>query len=912
MIKLTIDNQSVEAPKGASILKAAKMSGIHIPTLCFLPGLAAHGACRICLVETEGSPKLMAACSTEAAEGMVVNTKSERVLSARRMIVELLLSEGDHNCLICTKNGTCELQEISYSLGVRTYRYAGAKARSVAFEGNVDDSHPLIQRNDAKCILCNRCVMACTQKGVHGVLFKNNRGFETKISCGADNLEESGCVACGECVQACPVGALIESKSIGKGHSWELSKTNTTCVYCGVGCQITVHVDEKSNKAVKVTGRNTKPNEGMLCVKGRFAYDFPHSDKRIHQPLIKKDGEQVEVSWDEALDFAAKRLKEAIGNDPDAYAGISCARSTNENNYAAMKFARAVIGTNNIDNCARSCHAPTVAGLATSFGSGAMTNSIQEIRDAKVLFVTGSNTTEAHPVISYYMKQAVKNGATLIVSDPRRIDLCEWATVYVQQKVGTDVAYLNGLMHIILRNGKQDQKFIDENCENWDGMKKVIESYTPEKASEICGVPVVELEKVAGILGDAESVSLCYTLGITEHTSGTDNVKTCANLQMLLGNLGKYAAGVNPLRGQNNVQGACDMGALPNTYHNYQKVDDPKAQAKFEKAWGVSKLPNTIGMKMPTMFKEILNGKVKTLFCYGENIVMTEANQAHTINCLSNVDFLMVADIFHNQTTEMADIVFPCTSWGEEEGTYTNSERRIQRVRPFLKPVGEEKEYWWIVNELGKRIGYDMGFTSSNQVWEELRELGTTYKGISWERCEDVGLQWPCPDLEHSGTKFLHEDGKFIRGKGLFSPCEWRPQAELPDADYPFVLTTGRRLWHYHTTQTRNSERMDDLFGEEMIEISHADAERLNIKTGDTVLVSSRRGKVEMKSWVTERSPEGICWTTFHFHEACGNILTIDAFDPVTETPEFKACAINVVKIADGEPVNVRKRQARP
>ena len=540
-----------------------------------------------------------------------------------------------------------------------------------------------------------------------------------------------------------------------------------------------------------------------------------------------------------------------------------------------------------------------------------MTNSIQEIKDAKVIFAIGTNTTEAHPVISYYMKQAVRNGAILIVNDPRRIDLCNHAAIHVQHKVGTDVAYLNGLMNIIVSNGWHDEEYIKERCENWDEMKQLIDNYPPEKASKICGVPVELMHKVAEIISKNNPVSLCYTLGITEHTTGTDNVKSCANLQMILGNLGKYAGGVNPLRGQNNVQGACDIGELPNVYHNYQKVNDPKVKAKFEKGWNREGLSDKIGMKMPTMFNSMLDGTIKAFFCYGENVVMSEPHMSHTVKCLEAVDFLMVADIFFNQTTPYADVIFPCTSWAEEEGTYTNSERRIQMVRPFLKPHENYREFWWIVNELAKRLGYDMGFTTSNSVWEELRKLGTTYHGITWERCEEEGVQWPCPTLDHPGTKFLHE-GKFIRGKGLFNPAEWRPQAELPDDEYPLILSTGRRLCHYHTTQTRNAKGFDDIFGEEYIEISPVDAKELGIENGDYVEVSSRRGAVKVRAWVTKRSPRGVCWMSFHFHEACGNVLTIDAFDPVTETAEYKACAIKVKKVKSAAFEIKRERQARP
>lgn len=540
-----------------------------------------------------------------------------------------------------------------------------------------------------------------------------------------------------------------------------------------------------------------------------------------------------------------------------------------------------------------------------------MTNSIQEIRDAKVIFAIGTNTTEAHPVISYYMKQAVKKGAILIVNDPRKIDLCNFATIHVQHKIGTDVAYLNGLMNIIVRNGWYDAEFIQERCENWEEMKQVINNYPPEKVAKICGLSVELMYEVARIISTNKPMTLCYTLGITEHTSGTDNVKTCANLQMLLGNLGKYASGVNPLRGQNNVQGACDMGALPNVYHSYQSVTDPQSKAKFEKAWNREGLSDKVGLKLPTMLTSCLDGSIRAFFCYGENLVMTEPHMGHTRKCLDAVDFFIVADIFFNQTTPYADVIFPCTSWAEEEGTYTNSERRVQRVRPFLKPHKNQRELWWIVNELAKRLGYDMGFSSSNSVWEEARRLGTIIHGITWERCEEVGIQWPCPSIDHPGTPILHKD-KFSRGKGLFSPAEWRPQAEQPDEEYPFILSTGRRLWHYHTTQTRNAKGFNDIFGEEYIEISFADARGLGLQTGDYVEVCSRRGAVKTRAWVTNRSPRGVLWMSFHFFEACANMLTIDAYDPVTETAEFKACAVKIAKISSAPLEIKRERQARP
>jgi formate dehydrogenase major subunit len=543
-----------------------------------------------------------------------------------------------------------------------------------------------------------------------------------------------------------------------------------------------------------------------------------------------------------------------------------------------------------------------------------MTNSIRELEDAKVIFVIGSNTTEAHPVISYYMKRAVKKGAVLIVNDPRKIDLTRWATMHVQHKVGTDIAYINGLINEIFRNGWACEDFLKKCTENPDDIRRAVEGYPVERASEICGVPVETMKKVARILGEAESVNVCYTLGITEHVCGTDNVMTLANLQMVLGNIGKYAAGLNPLRGQNNVQGGCDMGALPNVFHNYQPVDDPAVSKNMAAAWGVEKLPVKPGYRMPTMLRNARTGATKVLYCVGDNTVQTEPNMAHTIEELKALEFFVVCDIFPNMTTEYAHVVFPDTAWGEEDGTFTNTERRVQRVRRALNPPGETRSHWWVMQELAKRLGKDLGFTSANAVWEDMRKTATSYAGITWERIEQAGLQWPCPTLEHPGTPHLHVSGRFTRGKGLFHKTEWGPPAEVADAEYPFVLSTGRRLWHYHTgTQTRNSIGLETIFPEELLEISPFDAEKLGIRNGDKVRASSRRGEISLKAWVTDRSPPGVCWCSFHFYEACANVLTNSAFDPVTETAEYKACAIKVEKVADGEPMGVSfLRQARP
>jgi formate dehydrogenase major subunit len=543
-----------------------------------------------------------------------------------------------------------------------------------------------------------------------------------------------------------------------------------------------------------------------------------------------------------------------------------------------------------------------------------MTNSIQELADAEVIFAIGSNMTEAHPVISYYVKRAVKRGATLIVNDPRKSDLTRWATLHVQHKVGTDIPYLNGLMHEIFKQGWAREEFLKEHTENPAEIRKWVEAWPVERASEVCGVPVETMRRVARILGEAGSASVCYTLGITEHICGTDNVKTIANLQMVLGNLGKYAAGVNPLRGQNNVQGACDMGALPNVFHCYQPVTDEKVVAKLEAAWGVTGLSKQVGYKMPTMLRKARDGGTKILYCIADNTVQTEPNIGHTIKEIQALELFIVCDIFENLTTKYADVVFPDVAWGETDGTFTNTERRVQRCRKALEPPGEARPSWWVLQQLGQRLGVDLGFTSPEGIWEDMRKTATSLAGVTYERIAQVGLQWPCPTLEHPGTAFLHKDGKFSRGKGLFSHTEHVPQQEPPDAEYPLVLSTGRRLWHYHTaTQTRNSVGLETLFPEELLELSPPDAQRLGIRSGDTVKAFSRRGQITLKAWVTDRSPPGVCWCAFHFAEACANQLTIDAFDPVTETAEYKACAIRVEKVADGQPFPARiDRQARP
>ena len=908
---LTIDGTVCSFSTGQTVLDVARAVGIHIPTLCHHPKTGVQATCRICVVEVEKMRGLQAACALPARAGMVVRTTSQAVIETRRTIVELMLANGQHNCMSCERNGSCELQDAAYELGTEKPPYVAPDPVVPA-----DESSEMIVLDRRKCIRCGRCVAACNQVVVNEVLGLGKRGFSTRICCDDDlQMGESSCVQCGECSQLCPVGAIIDKKSRGQGRQFDHTQVNSTCPYCGVGCQITLHVDRQRNRVVRVTGRDAAPNHGMLCVKGRYGFEFHASPKRLTQPLIKKDGKQVPVSWEEALDYTATRLGKIVAkHGPDSFSALGSGRITNENNYAVQKFTRAVMKTNNVDHCARTCHAPTVAGLAAAFGSGAATNSVAEILDTDVIFVIGSNMTEAHPVVSYYVKQAHQRGAKLIVSDPRRVDIAHWADVYVQFRVGTDVPYLNGLINEILTNGWQDEDFMNSCTENPDDIRRWVAPYTLEHASALCGVPVADLRAVARLLGEAKNVSVIYCLGVTEHTCGTDNVKTIANLQMVLGHLGKRGGGVNPLRGQNNVQGACDMGALPNVYHNYQPVEDPRVAEKMAKDWGVAGLPLKQGFKLPTMLHQAIAGVTKAMLIVGDNTVQTEPHMAKTIKEMEAIEFLVVVDIFPNMTTPYADVVFPDVCFNEDDGNYSNLERRVSLLRKAVEPPGQARPTWWILQELGQRLGVDLRFTSAEAVWEDQRRTATAMAGITYARIQDTGLQWPCPTLEHPGTPILHLGGKFTRGKGLFCQTDYRPPAEVPDARYPFTLSTGRRLWHYHTgTQTRNSKGLEAIFPEELLELSLEDAARLDIKTGDLVKAESRRGEITLKAWVTKRSPPGVVWCAFHFFEACANVLTNSAYDNVTETPEYKACAINVVKVAAGiAPVQRVERQARP
>jgi len=894
-INLSINGKEVTGSPGQTILDVAEENGIEIPTLCHHPLLPVTGACRICVVDVGRPDRLEAACAMPISEGMEVYTDNERVRRARKMVIELLLSKHKADCLTCEMNGNCALQDLAYEYELEP---DDLRFKTEDVDIPVDDSNPAILYNPNMCILCGRCVSACNAIRNHGILNYENRGYDTSIVSGlGDPLIDSECVTCGECVQVCPTAALTAKQSRFKGRWWETKKVITTCPYCGVGCTLELYV--KDDEVVRVRGAEDGiENEGSLCVKGRFGYDWINSSDRLNKPLIKEGGEFRTASWEEALTLVARRFNEIKKNHGrESLAGLASAKCTNEENYLFQKFIRTCFENNNVDHCARLCHAPTVAGLVQAFGSGAMTNSIKELLDADVIFVTGSNTTENHPVIAKYIRQAVvENNAKLIVADPRKIGLVDHSKIWLRQRGGTDVALLNGIMNVIIEEGLQDENFIKDRCENYEKFRKTIESYTPEKVEEITGVSSEKIREAALLFARAKNGSIIFSMGITQHVTGTDNVLSVANLAMLTGNVGREATGVNPLRGQNNVQGACDLGALPNVYSGYQSVDDEGIKRKFEKAWRKELSPNP-GLTVVEMMHAAYEGKLKGIYIMGENPMLSDPNINHVEEALENLEFLVVQDLFLSETAQKADVVLPAASFAEKEGTYTNTARRIQRIRTAIDPIGESRPDWRIIIQVANRMGYKMEYDSPSEIMDEIADTTPIYGGIHYNRLDGEGLQWPCPDESHPGTNFLHK-GRFSRGRGHFTPVEYLPPAEYPDEEYPYLLTTGRLLQHFHTgTLSRRSEVLDSLVPECRVEINHKDAEKMGIEDDDRVRVKSRRGEIVARASVTEKSPEGSIFIPFHFAEAAANILTNDALDPASKIPELKVAAVSVEKI---------------
>ena len=936
MMHLTIDGQHLEVPAGSTVLQAARAHGLTIPTLCDHPALKPSGGCRLCVVEVAGARGPQAACTLPVSEGLVVNTETPALVQARRTVLELLLSTYADSGY--ATGGPAETEFLRW---VRHYGVTVPAAAPPRYAVD-SDPNPFLWVDLNKCILCTRCVRACAEVQGRFVWGTAERGFETQlVAGGGTQLLEAGCESCGACVALCPTGALDNKLSMGAGQPDR--RVTTICPYCGVGCQLDLNV--KDEKVIRVTSNPLSPVNGEhLCVKGRYGYDFIHHPERLTRPRVRRyllegrprgaegRGEWVETDWDTALSLVAGKLA-AIKREsgPDAIGVLASAKCTNEENYLMQKFARQVIGTHNIDHCARLCHASTVAGLAMCYGSGAMSNTMDDVaQQAQAIFIIGSNTTEQHPVFGARLRQAVRQrGAKLVVADPRRIDITEFATLHLRHKPGTDVALDNGLMHLILANGWEDRAFIEQRCENFEAFEASLAAYPPDRVAGITGVPVADLLEAARLLSQCKPMAAIWAMGITQHTTGVINVLSLGNLQMLLGNLGVPGGGVNPLRGQNNVQGACDMGALPNVFPGYQTVTDPAARDKFAQAWQLepASAPSTRpGLTVTEMIPQAGQGRVRALYILGEDPVLTDADSNHVRASLAACEFVVLQEIFPSETSAFADVLLPGVTFAEKAGTFTNTERRIQLVRPAIAPLGQARPDWAITAELARRvlaleIRGPVGphaaweYASTAAIMDEVAAVTPSYAGVSHARLERGDqLHWPVKGLEHPGTPILHV-GAFTRGRGRFHVVDHLPARELPDAEFPMLLTTGRVLYHWHGGEmTRRAEGLLAVYPESLVEISPEDALRLGLAPHSRrpVRLISRRGEMVAQAVVTDRVSPGLIFANFHFPgQQNVNNLTIAALDPTAKIPEFKVCAVKLELVCeDGAELASHPREA--
>ncbi len=922
-LTLTIDGQKVSVPEGTTIWEAARQLGLDIPALCHDPKLPPVAVCRVCAVEVRGARVAQAACIRQVEEGMEVQTRTEKLEKARRMLAELLLADHPTPCAKHKKEGNCELELLAERYGLSAPRF-----RARGWEDGRDLSSPVIAVDHRACILCDRCIRACDDIQCNEVIGRSGKGYKTHIGFDLDlPMGSSTCVSCGECMALCPTGALVNKPLTLDVPLRETRAVDSVCPYCGVGCAITYHV--KDNTIVQVTGRESPVNQGRLCVKGRYGFDYALHPQRLTVPLIRRPefypkgplsrevrgeegrggrkpggivdyGEVLpafrEASWEEALDLVAGRLK-AIreSSGPQALAGFGSAKCSNEEAYLFQKLVRAVFGTNNVDHCTRLCHASSVAAMQQTIGSSAVSDVFGDVRYADVILVIGSNTTENHPVAATFFKQAAKRGTTLIVLDPRRPALANHAHYYVRFKPRTDVALLNGLMHVIINEGLVDEKFIRERTEGFEVLKAVVQKYTPEVVEKITGVPRDLILAVARLYGRAKNAMIFWGMGISQHTNGTDNARCLVSLALMTGNFGRPGTGLHPLRGQNNVQGASDVGLIPMVYTGYQRVDDPEVREKFEKAWGVPLDPKP-GLTVVEIMSEALQGNIRGMYMMGENPFLSDPNTNKVRKALAALEFLVVQDIFLTETAEFADVVLPATSFPEKEGTYTNTDRRVQLGRKALEPPGQARPDWQILCEVATRMGYPMHYSSPEDIFREIASLTPSYAGLSYERLGKTGLLWPVPDPHHPGTPVLFSD-TFPLGRGRFLPAEWTSPKELPDAEYPLVLNSGRLLEHWHTgTMTRRAKVLDELKPEPFVEIHPEDAASLGIAEGEAVRVTSRRGSIVLKAYLGERTHRGSVFIPFHFREAAANLLTMEDLDPDGKIPEFKFCAVRVEK----------------
>ncbi len=887
-MRVSVDGTEVIVAEGSRLLDATRAAGVEVPSLCADPRIAPYGSCRTCMVSIEGEEGPVPACTTLATEGAIVRTDNPVAIDTARTALELIVGQLPESALTQAPERS-ELVRACLSLGVGQSRFPGERG------AERDDSHPYIKYDPNLCISCARCVRMCDEVQGTFALAMVGRGADVVMAPGTGGpWIESDCVACGACVDSCPSGAISE---VGLRDLLPLERTTTTtCGYCGVGCSLDVHTrgDEVEEIRPSLDGQ---VNLGHACVKGRFAHAFIRSPDRLTKPLIRRGGELVETSWEEAIGRVAgeiRRIRDEHG--ADAIAAISSARGTNEENYLMQKMVRVAIGTNNVDNCARVCHAPSGAGLVAAYGLSGDTHPFEAFDRAGVFLLCGSNATEAHPVVGARIKQRVISGARLVVIDPRRIELAEYADVHLRPRPGTNVALFNGLAALLIGEGMIDEAFIAERTEGFEALRALVADYPPERVEEITGVPADDLREAAAVYGEGEARTIVWGLGITEHAHGTDGVKTLCNLATLTGSVGtEEGCGANPLRGQNNVQGASDMGAMPNVLPGYQDVSDADVASRFGEAWGTEIRPDR-GFQIPEMLDAAIDGRLKALIVFGEDIAQTEPDSEHVRAAIDACDLVVSLEIFPSETASLADVVLPAAAYLEKDGTFTNFDRRVQRVRPALDPPGEAKPDFEIIHAISAGLGTDLGCPTPAEAFDEMASLTPTFRGISHDRLDREGpIAWPCRSPGDPGERTLYlERFETPSGKAQIAAIPYAGPGEEPDAEFPLLLITGRRLEHFNCgTMTRRTRNIE-LVPEELLELHPDDAAELGIGDRERVRVASRRGEVEVTADVTERVSRGQAFMGFHFPAALANRLTSLHSDGVTNSPEYKVTAIRV------------------
>jgi formate dehydrogenase major subunit len=903
-VTLSIDGQSVVVPRGTSVMRAAAEAGIAVPKLCATDALDAFGSCRVCLVEIEGRKGYPASCTTEVEEGMVVQTRTSRLEELRRNVVELYVSDHPLECVGCSANGSCELQDVAVSLGVEDSRY-GLGSGDFRSAGQ-DVSNPYFRFDPAQCIVCYRCVRACDDIQGTVALTVHGRGYASRVAAGQlESFMESECVSCGACVQHCPTEALME-KSVIEGGLPDRSVT-TTCAYCGVGCSF--HAELRGDTVLRMTpDKAGQANEGHACVKGRFAFGYATHRDRITRPMIREsiDHPWREVDWEEALEYAANRLRTIQSeHGPDSIGGITSSRCTNEETYLVQKMVRAAFGNNNVDTCARVCHSPTGYGLKTTLGESAGTQAFHSVAHADVVMVMGANPSEAHPVFASRLKRRLREGAKLIVVDPRRIELVNAprikADFHLAVRPGSNVAFINAMAHVVVTEGLEDSAFIAARCEEGPYLKWrefiADERNSPETTERITGVPASELRAAARLFADAPNAAIYYGLGVSEHSQGSTTVMGIANLAMATGNLGREGVGVNPLRGQNNVQGSCDMGSFPHELPGYRHISDAAVRGLFEDDWNVTLRPEP-GLRIPNMLDASVAGQFKGLYVQGEDIAQSDPNTRHVEAALRGLECLVVQDLFLNETARFAHVFLPGSSFLEKDGTFTNAERRISRVRKAIEPLAGMAD-WEVTVALSKALGYPMDYTHPAEIMDEIARLTPTFAGVDYAKLDRLGsIQWPCNEAAPEGTPTMHV-GEFVRGKGYFAITGFVPTDERATRKYPLLLTTGRILSQYNVgAQTRRTANTE-FYSEDVLEIHPFDAEERGVRNGDWCGVLSRAGDTVLRAVLTDRVPPGVVYTTFHFPSSGSNVITTDNSDWATNCPEYKVTAVQVSRVSE-------------